>query len=288
MTLPHSQLFEGDALMVMDHLLGQGAKGKVDLVVTDPPFFTRREQRLADHAYSDEWDSLSDYLGWLREIIMRSHQLLNDAGSMFLHLDWHAVHHARVIMDEIFGAGGEACAPGFRNEIIWCYTGPGSPGMGQFNRKHDTILWYSKGAKWTFNRDAIRIPHSTKTKANFRGDLGGSGFENPGYELDESGKIPEDWWQIPVAARFPIDGKTRVGYPTEKPVALVERIIHAASNPGDLVVDFLCGGGTVPSVAQRLERRWWAGDANPTAVALTKGRIESLGSEVTISRIGAE
>jgi DNA modification methylase len=280
-----ARLFHGEALGVMDALLAQGQAGAVDLIVTDPPFFTQREQRREHLAYSDAWDSLAEYLAWLRGVIERAHALLGPSGSLFLHMDWRASHRARVILDEVFGPGGEAGAPGFRNEIIWCYTGPGSPGMGQFNRKHDTVLWYSKGPTWTFNRDAVRVPHHPKTRANFREDLNGSGFLNPGYELDGGGKVPEDWWVIPVAARFPVDGAARVGYPTEKPLALVERIILAASNPGDLVADFLCGGGTVPFAAAKHGRRWWAGDASPEAVEIARRRMREIGAAIEVIRV---
>jgi DNA modification methylase len=269
-----SRLFQGDNLAVMDRLIAKGVA--VDLIVTDPPFFTGKEQRREDVAYSDAWETLDDYLAWLRATIERCHTLLAPTGSLFLHLDWHASHHARVILDEVFGAAR------FRNEIIWCYTGPGSPAMGQFNRKHDTILWYSRGSEWTFHRDAVRVPHSAKTQANFRGDLEGSGFANGGYELDGDGKVPEDWWTFAIAARFPVDGQTRVGYPTEKPVALVERIVLAASSEGDLVADLLCGGGTVPFVAAKHGRRWIAGDLSPDAVEMTRRRMESAGEGVEL------
>ena len=95
-------------------------------------------------------------------------------------------------------------------------------------------------------RDAVRVPHHPKTRENFRGDLAGSGFANPGTELDPGGKVPEDWWVFPVAARHSVDGVNRVGYPTEKPVALVERLVRALSRPGETVADFLCGSGVVP------------------------------------------
>lgn len=280
------RLFLGDATEVMDRLLAEGAGETVDLIVTDPPFFTGREQRRAGLAYDDSWASLDEYLTWLRGVLERSHALLRPTGSLFLHLDWRVSAHARLMLDALFGPGGEAGVAGFRNEIVWCYTGPGSPSMGQFNRKHDTILWHSKGPTWTFNRDAVRVPHHPKTQANFRADLRGSGFVNPGHALEPNGKVPEDWWTVPVAARYPIDGLTRVGYPTEKPLALVERIVLAASHPGDLVADFLCGGGTVPFAAAKHGRRWWAGDRNPAAVQLTRDRLRRLGAETEFTTQG--
>lgn len=280
--LGQGRLLHGDCLRVMDSLLEEGLGGGVDLIATDPPFSTGKEQRRGEVAYGDTWPSREAYLAWLREVAVRCHALLRETGSLFLHLDWRVSHLARALLDEIFGEGGEASAPGFRNEIIWCYTGPGSPRMRQFNRKHDVILWHSRGSAWTFNASAVRLPHSEKTRANFRRDIVGSGFTNPGYELDGDGKVPEDWWELPVAARFPVDGLTRVGYPTEKPVALVERIVRAASDPDDLVFDPLCGGGTVPFVAARLGRRWLACDVRREAVEMTRGRLERLGATVEV------
>src|SRR5690606_7789894 len=152
-----------------------------------------------------------------------------------------------VVLDEVFGTGGDKRAAGHRNEIIWAFTGPGSPGMSQFNRKHNTIYWYSKTSNWIFNDAAIRVPHDEKTADNFRGGLEGSGFRGDNYDLPD-GKIPESWWQFAIAQRFPVDGVKRVGYPTEKPWALLERIIKGCSSEGDLVADFFCGGGITAAV----------------------------------------
>jgi site-specific DNA-methyltransferase (adenine-specific) len=124
------------------------------------------------------------------------------------------------MLDSIFGPAG------FRNEIIWCYTGPGSPGVKQFLRKHDNVFWFSVGKTWTFNVDDIRVAHSTKTKQNYKGGLVGSGFVGAEHVIHEKGKVPEDWWQIAIAAR----GRENLGYPTQKPIALLKRIIAAASS----------------------------------------------------------
>src|SRR5207248_4459175 len=124
--------------------------------------------------------------------------------------------------------------------IVWCYTGPGSPGMRQFMRKHDTIFWFSKSNKWTFNVDQVRLPHKPKTRANYKPGLVGSGFMGAEHLIHEKGKVPEDWWQIAIAPR----GKEYLGYPTQKPQALLERIIRAASKEGDTVLDSYCGCGT--------------------------------------------
>jgi site-specific DNA-methyltransferase (adenine-specific) len=134
------------------------------------------------------------------------YRVLKKTGSFFLHCDWHANAYIRVdILDKIFGQKN------FRNEIVWCYMGPGSPGVKQFLKKHDTIFWYSKGRKWTFNLDDVRFPHSEKTKENFKSGLNGSGFTGASKEIDEKGKVPEDWWpDIVVAARFPKNSENNV------------------------------------------------------------------------------
>lgn len=170
-------------------------------------------------------------------------------------------------LDSIFVAqGGD-----FRNEIVWCYTGPGSPGMRQFMRKHDTIFWYSKSnEKWKFNRDAVRTEHSKKTKANYKSGLIGSGFTGADHLIHEAGKVPEDWWQIAIAPR----GKEYLGYPTQKPEALLRRIIVAASDEGQTVMDAYCGCGTSVAVAQALDRRWIGMDITYQSIALVLKRLE--------------
>lgn len=194
-------------------------------------------------------------------------QLLSVKGSIFLHCDWHKSHHLRSLLDEVFGPSN------FINEIIWCYYGPGSPGMRQFNRKHDNILWYSKSInKWCFNADAVRIPHDEKTNDNFKAGLRGSGFIAGDYELAD-GKIPEDWWEMAIAGRYPNDGNKRVGYPTEKPYKLLERIVKAASNEGDLIADFFMGSGVVQKVALENNRRFLGADINLGAVQTTTKRL---------------
>lgn len=193
-------------------------------------------------------------------------RLLKNTGSIFVHLDWHASHYVKVELDKIFGVEN------FRNEIIWCYTGPGSPGMGQFNRKHDNIFWYSKTEKYSFFKDQIRMEHHPKTKGNFKEGLVGSGFLGDNYDLPE-GKVPEDWWEFAIAQRFPKGTLKHIGYPTEKPYKLIQRIIEATTSIGDIVADFFCGGGVFPMVAQELNRRWLACDQSRIASAITADRV---------------
>lgn len=186
------------------------------------------------------------YLSYMTERLLPLRGLLKPTGSLFLHCDPTASHYIKVMLDGIFGHTN------FRNEIIWCYTGPGSPGMRQFMRKHDVILWYSKGKTWTFNADAVRMEHSDKTKDNYKAGLEGSGFIGADKFIHAKGKVPEDWWQFAIAAR----GKEYMGYPTQKPLKLLDRIIKAASNEGDVVFDPFCGCATTIEAAHVLKRKW--------------------------------
>jgi site-specific DNA-methyltransferase (adenine-specific) len=210
--------------------------------------------------------SMLAYLVSMSLRITEIHRVLKPTGSFFLHCDPTAGHYLKLVLDAVFlSQGGD-----FRNEIVWCYTGPGSPGMRQFMRKHDTIFWYSKGSTWTFNADAVRIPHSAKTKANYKEGLIGSGFAEADHVIHEKGKVPEDWWQMAIAPR----GKEYLGYPTQKPEALLERIVRACSNEGDVVLDAYCGCGTTIAVAQTLKRKWIGIDITYHSISLVLRRLE--------------
>ncbi len=186
--------------------------------------------------------------------------LLSPTGSLYLHLDWHASAYARVILDELLGPDR------LLNEIIWIYHGP-SPIRSAFNRKHDTILVYTKSSRYTFNADAVRIPYDDLTRKTFAASRKAGFGKQP--DLDR-GKVPEDWWYFPVVARL---HRERTGYPTQKPEALLDRVIRASSHPGDLVADFFCGSGTTPLVAARLGRQWVAVDQAAPAIQTTYRRL---------------
>ncbi|GAV31785.1 adenine specific DNA methylase Mod [Coriobacteriaceae bacterium EMTCatB1] len=279
-----NKLIWGDNLLVMGSLLDKFA-GKIDLIYIDPPFATgadfsfeaeigeegesieKAQSAIEEKVYRDTWAAGMDtYLAMLSPRVHIMSDLLTDSGSFFLHCDWHVSGYVRALLDEVFGSKR------FRNEIVWCYHGPGSPGMRQFNRKHDVIFWYTKSDNWTFNGDDIREPLS--------GNLGG-GWEGLDAETRrlyaERGKIPEDWWEIAVAARLRVDGVQRTGYPTEKPNKLLERIVKAASRPGGLVADFFCGSGATLYAAERLDRRWIGCDLGRYAIHVTRKRL--LGTE---------
>ena len=188
------------------------------------------------------------------------HRLLSSTGTLYLHLDWHADAYARLLLDEIFGADH------LLNAIAWLYHGP-SPIKKAFNRKHDTILVYTKGNKYTFNADAVRVPYDETTVKTFASSPKAGFGKVPNLQR---GKVPEDWWYFPVVARL---HNERTGYPTQKPEALLRRIILASSNPGDLVADFFCGSGTTAVVAAQNGRRFIATDESLRAIQTTKARL---------------
>ncbi len=284
-----NRLIYGDNLLAMAALLAgdehtPSLRGKVDLIYIDPPFDSKADYRtkvtlpgveleqkpsvIEQFAYSDTWsDGTASYLAMITPRLILMRELLADTGSIYVHLDWHVGHYVKLILDEVFGKRL------LRNEIVWCYNGPGSPGMRQFNRKHDTIYWYSKSENWTFNDKDIRTAHSGKTLENFKVGLAGSGFISENYDLASEGKIPESWWNMAIAGRYPIDGVKRVGYDTEKPLPLLERIIKASSNKGGLVADFNGGSGTTAFVAEKLGRRWITTDLGKPACMIMRKRL---------------
>jgi DNA modification methylase len=268
------RLILGENFSVMSAILDE-LDGKIDLIYADPPFFTNRqfptrigrgedsrkpsEWQLAD-GYTDSWASLDNYLQFLYDRLALMSRLLSPTGTIYLHLDWHADAYARLLLDEIFGTEN------FINEIIWTYHGP-SPIRTAFNRKHDTILVYAKSKNYIFNADAVRIPYDKSTVKTFAASPKAGFGKIPNLER---GKVPEDWWYFPVVARL---HNERTGYPTQKPLALLERIILASSNPGDLVADFFCGSGTSVLAASRLDRRFIGTDSNFRAIHATRKRL---------------
>ena len=285
---PEGRLIMGDNLPIMAALLPE-YEDRIDLIYADPPFFTNRkyparigrgeDSRKPDEwqlteGYRDHWPDLDAYLDFLYQRLALMFRLLAPNGTLYLHLDWHADSYARLLLDELFGAEN------MLNEIIWAYHGP-SPIRRAFNRKHDTILVYVKGKDYTFNADSVREPYNPNTVKTF-GASPKAGF---GKVPDlERGKVPEDWWYFPVVARL---HNERTGYPTQKPQALLERIIKASSNPGDLVADFFCGSGTAPLVAASLGRRFIGTDATFRAVHTTRSRLTRVQMPFTLERDSA-
>lgn len=247
--------------------------GQFQLLYLDPPFGSgkvyvariageRGRQSEAVQAYRDD-RSFDEYLGWLYRRLAFVRDMLTVTGTLYVHLDWHAVHYVKVELDHLFGRER------FLNEIIWCYHGP-SPIRSAFKRKHDTILVYTRSADYFFDADAVRVPYDASTVKTFASSPK-AGF---GKVPDLSrGKVPEDWWYFPVVARVHSE---RVGYETQKPAALLERIIQASSRPGDRVGDLFAGAGTTGVVAARLGRHAVLVERNAVGVEKTCLRLASL------------
>lgn len=278
--IPAGRLILGDNLGVLSALLPEW-EGRLQLIYADPPFFTNRrfparigrgedsrkpqDWQLAE-GYPDHWPDLDSYLDMLYPRLALMRRLLAPTGSLYLHLDWHANAYARLLLDELFGSER------LLNEIVWVYHGP-SPIRSAFNRKHDTILVYTRSPEYVFNADAVRQPYDPSTIKTF-GSSPKAGF---GKVPDlKRGKVPEDWWYFPVVARL---HRERSGYPTQKPQALLERIVLASSNPGDLVADFFCGSGTTCLAAARLGRRFIGSDIAPRAIQTARARLVQLQPE---------
>jgi DNA modification methylase len=244
--LPANRLIWGDNLHVMRQLPSES----IDLIYIDPPFFSGRQYNIIFgdqnevRSFTDIWEGgMSGYLIWLNARLYEMKRLLKKTGSIYVHCDWHASHYIKVEMDKIFGYEN------FLNEVVWCY-GLGGSSNRYWSRKHDVILWYSK----------VKDGHF------FEPDL------VPATSMRMAGQLKKapDYWDIPTINNM---AKERIGYPTQKPEALLERIIKSSCPPGGVVGDFFCGGGTTPAVAQRLGRRWIACDQSRVAVAVTADRL---------------
>lgn len=261
-------------------------QGGLKLIYIDPPFdvgadfsmsvevgddeLRKRPNVLEELAYRDTWGKGADsFISMIYERLRLMHDLLASNGSIFVHCDWRLSGHIRLVLDEIFGKEN------FRNEIAWVYTGPGSPGMRQFNRKHDNIFWYTKSDDWIFNGDDVRMPSEVHA-----GGFGTGMSRNISVDYQNLGKIPEDWWEFAVAARLRVDGVQRTGYPTEKPNKLLERIIRTASNPNDLVADFFCGSGSFLYNAELNNRKWIGSDLGKFSIHATRKRMIGVQREL--------
>ncbi len=283
-----NKLIWGDNKLILSSLLRGPmrreieSEGGLKLIYIDPPFdvgadfsmnieiggdaLVKEPGVLEAIAYRDTWGKGADsFIAMIYERLRLMRDLLADDGSIYVHCDWRVNAYIRLVLDEVFGKDN------FVNEIQWCYTGPGSPEMRQFNRKHDTIFWYAKIGKWIFNGDEIRVPYKDPNQTLRRAFDSGKGIGKKEIEkYRERGKIPETWWPgIAIAAR----GNQNLGYPTQKPEALLERVIKASSNEGDIVADFFCGSGTVAAVAEKLGRKWIASDLGKFAVHTTRKRM---------------
>ena len=263
-----NKLIWGDNKLVLSSLKGGPlrreieAAGGLKLVYIDPPFdvgadfsfevevgevaYTKQPSVIEEVAYRDTWGhGIRSYIAMMHERIALAHSLLDPSGQIYVHCDRRVVAQIRLILDEVFGREN------LRNEIIWCYRGGATPN-DSFAHKHDTILRYSKTADFYFNIDSVRIPYSGASadrleyQANvFRGD---KVYSN--YHANELGKHPEDWWTIQPL--MPSEKQEKVGYPTQKPIELIQRIVDSSCPPDGLLMDFFCGSGTTLAVAEGL------------------------------------
>ena len=260
-----NQLIHGDCLDVLHKLKEQDIQ--VDLIYLDPPFFSNYTyeiiwgDKMESRSFEDRWaGGIEHYIQWLKERVQAMYDILKPTGSIYLHCDWHANAYIRVeILDKIFGSKN------FRNEIVWCYAGGGVP-KKDFPRKHDTIFRYTKNNEYIFNVQYRE--YSEGTKKNPRHSLTGGG-----EKLDlERGTPLNDWWSDLIKLTS-YHTKEWIGYPTQKPEALLERIIKASSNEDDIVLDPFCGGGTTIVVADALNRKWIGVDASAVAINVTEMRL---------------
>lgn len=276
---PHvNHLYRGDCRGVLDRLDDES----VDLIYIDPPFYSQRYYETfwgADaaerYAFEDRWKGgIETYLNYLVERITKMHAKLKIGGSFYLHLDWHICHYMKVELDKIFGYSS------FQNEIIWSYRRWPSP-SSHFQRMHDTILFYSKGPKpTTFNVEYE--PNSASYEKRFGGKTQMLDPETKTrkitLEAKSKGLPRRDVWELSIIAG---SSKERIGYPTQKPLSLLERIIRTSTNPGDVVLDAYCGCGTTLEAAQRLGRRWLGIDISQQALRVVQNRLRKIGAPVT-------
>jgi len=277
--LEPNRLFWGDNL----HIMRQLPSESVDLIYIDPPFFSGRQYNVIFgdqnelRSFSDIWEGgMPGYLIWLNARLVEMKRLLKKTGSIYVHLDWHASHYVKVEMDKIFGHDN------FRNEIVWRYK-RWSNSSSNYQRMHDIIFFYSKTNEYHFNTQYQPYSQPEVIEDTVRGVIDGKLVRlknNKGEyikrEKENKGVACHDVFDI---QHVQPTTKERIGYPTQKPEKLLERIIIGSTDDGDTVADFFCGGGTTPAVAQRLNRRWIAADQSRVAVALTADRVAKVVEE---------
>lgn len=290
-----NKIFWGDNLQVMSHLLKE-YRGQIDLIYIDPPFDSKVDYKkkidvkgvgkaesdsstFEEKQYGDIWTN-DEYLQFMYERLILLRELLSERGSIYLHCDWHRSAYLRLLLDEVFGANN------FRNEIVWSYFGFKRATSKKFPQKHDVIYSYTKSPDYIWN--VQYKPHSPEYIKRFKKDANGRLYRddvNPTgggtriIYLDEvEGDIVDSvWTDIPPVN--PV-AKERQNYPTQKPEALIERIIKSSTNPGDLVFDCFMGSGTTQAVAMKLGRRFIGADINLGAIQTTTKRLVGVANEL--------
>ncbi|MBQ1820972.1 MAG: site-specific DNA-methyltransferase [Clostridia bacterium] len=277
----------------LDSLLAK-YENSVRLIYLDPPFRTGESFKMkigkGKNAqtvvlYEDKLDEAS-YLAWLERILEGCHKLLDPRGSIYLHLDYRMSHKARMLLDRIFGESN------FMNEIIWAYRS-GGRATRCYPRKHDTILFYRKSKKVLFNIKAVGTPRGPERRNHMKRFIDEDG--RIGFSIRSNGKTytyyedsliyPSDVWSD--IEHLQQKDRERTGFLTQKPEALLKRIIAASSEPGDLVLDLFSGSGTTAAAATRLNRRFLAVDQSPVACALLRRRQLTITSEPTLTEYTA-
>lgn len=247
----------------------------IDLIYIDPPFFSNRNYEViwGDEAevrsFHDRWDGgLPSYMDWMEPRLFELRRILRPTGTFYLHCDSHAGHYLKVLCDRVFGQEN------FLNEIVWHYqTSSGAP-QKWLHRNHDTIFRYAARSPELVTWHHPREPWPETTLKKWQRDEEGRIYRvqnkfGKRYYIDPAGKLSDDVWEITLASR----SHERLGYPTQKPEALLQRIIEASSNPGDIVLDAFCGCGTTVNVAERMKRQWVGIDISLTAVNLIVDRV---------------
>ena len=271
-------LFWGENLDVIYYLLDKFEK-KINLIYIDPPFFSgvnydieveENGNMYESIAYNDHWEKdLDSYMQMIYERVSLFKRLMADSGLLFIHLDWHANHYIKLILDEIFGENR------FVNDIIWYYYNKYSAGKKNLPRAHDNILVYSKSNNYNFNN--IRIPRDKPRKQLKREMVNGilknvkDANGHVVYRIVNDKKL-DDVWRIPCLQPA---SKEWTGFPTQKHHELIKRIIQIGSNEGDLIADFFCGSGTTLVMADKLKRKWIGCDISKFAIYLTRRRLVS-------------
>jgi len=288
-----NKIFWGDNLQVMSHLIKE-YRGKIDLIYIDPPFDSKADYKkvislkgekirgdinvFEEKQYSDIWNN-DEYLQFMYERFILLRELLSEKGSIYIHLDQKRSHYLKVMLDEVFGPNS------FRREIIWSLAGVSGYKslVNNFVRGHDTILYYSKNADMVFNKEYL--PYNEAQLRRFSKDANGRLYKSITKDkviyLDESKGVPiSDVWSDIASFQTIVNSPEIEDYPTQKPEKLIERIIRASSNPGDIIFDCFMGSGTTQAVALKLGRRFIGADINIGAVQITTKRLVTIAENI--------